>query len=349
MAYRPGIMSLSLGQPGLHDFGYKMEQAAKAGFKGVELFFDDLKFTALKIAGLPNDANHTPDQLFAAADQCRKICASLNITILTLQPFLFYDGLRDRAEQKRRLAEDAPVWLSLCKRLGVDMIQVSANFLPMDQLIEDDLEHRDAVVADMGALADLGAAENPPVRFAYEGLCFSTKINTWQAAWEIVKLANRPNLGIVLDTFNLAGRVWADPASVDKSRQNPNADAELEKSLKELVDEIDVSKMYYLQVADGERMEAALVSGHPFHVNGQPPRMNWSRNARCFMYESDRGAYLPVDSVVKAVTEGLGYKGWLSIEVFSRTVAEPGDHVPVEHAKRGIESYREMAKRLHLG
>ncbi|GAP82503.2 putative 3-dehydroshikimate dehydratase [Rosellinia necatrix] len=325
-----------------------MKQAAKAGFKGVELFFEDLQFTARKLAGLSSEEEPTSTQLLAAADRCRECCARLGIAILTLQPFLFYDGLLDREENKRRLAEDAPMWLVLCKSLGVTMIQVSANFLPADKLIENLEEHHDTVVADMAALADLGAAENPPVRFAYEALCFSTKINTWQAAWDIVKRANRPNLGIVLDTFNLAGRVWADPASPDPSRQNSDADVALAQSLKELVAEIDLSKLYYLQVADGEKMAAPLVEGHEFHVPGNPPRMNWSRNARCFMYEEGRGGYLPVEQVVRAVVEGLGYKGWLSLEIFSRTVAEPGDHVPVEHARRGIKSYHKMLDRLHL-
>ncbi|KAI0552347.1 xylose isomerase-like protein [Xylaria curta] len=348
MAWAPSIMSLSLGKPGLHDFEYKMEQAASAGFMGVELFFEDLQFTARKIAGISSDAQPMPNQLLAAADQCRECCKRLGITILTLQPFLFYDGLLDREEQKRRLAEDAPVWLSLCNRLGVTMIQVSANFLPADKLIENFDEHRDTVVADMGSLADLGAAENPPVRFAYESLCFSTKLNTWQAAWDVVKRANRPNLGIVLDTFNLAGRVWADPASRDPSRQTPDAESALTQSLEELVAEIDLSKLYYLQIADGEKMAAPLVEGHEFHVPGNPPRMNWSRNARCFMYEEERGGYLPVEKVVRAVIHGLKFKGWISLEVFSRTVAQLGDHVPSEHARRGIESYKKMLNRLDM-
>ena len=348
MDYQPAILSLSLGRPGIHDFEYKMEQAAQAGFKGIELFFDDLQAVSRNIAGLDNDTKPTVDQLLSGADRCRDKCAGLGITIITLQPYLFYDGLLDRAEQQRRLHEDAPVWMRLCKRLGVTMIQVSANFLPASSLVEDMEAHRDTVVDDLRALADLGAAQNPPVRFAYEALSFSTKIDTWQAAWDIVKRADRPNLGIVLDTFNLVGRVWADPASENDDRRVPNADVELRKSLEELVAEVDLAKVYYLQIADGERIKSPLVSGHEFHVDGQLPRMSWSRNARLFMYEEERGAYLPVEEMVRVVVEELGYTGWMSLELFSRTVAEPGDQVPAEHARRGIRSYRTMCDRLGL-
>lgn len=66
------------------------------------------------------------------------------------------------------------------------------------------------------------------------------------------------------------------------------------------------------------------------------------------MYEEARGGYLPVEDVVRAVVEELGYKGWMALELFSRTVAVHGDQVPAEHAQRGIQSYRKMCDRLSI-
>ncbi|KAJ5995128.1 hypothetical protein N7481_002105 [Penicillium waksmanii] len=44
MAYnRPGIASMSLGKPWIHDLPGKLMQAAAHGFEGMELFFDDLR------------------------------------------------------------------------------------------------------------------------------------------------------------------------------------------------------------------------------------------------------------------------------------------------------------------
>jgi 4-hydroxyphenylpyruvate dioxygenase len=204
----------------------------------------------------------------------------------------------------------------------------------------------DAIAADLRQIADMGAAENPVVRFAYENLCWSTYIDTWEKLWEVVKRVDRPNFGMCLDTFNIAGRVWADPA--DPTGKTPNADADLKKSLERMMAEIDVAKVFYLQVVDAERMEAPLVPGHPFHVDGQPARMSWSRNARTFMYEKDRGAHLPVDDIARTIIHGLGYKGYVSMELFSRTMAEPGECVPEEHAARGIAAWKALQQELQL-
>lgn len=130
--------------------------------------------------------------------------------------------------------------------------------------------------------------------------------------------------------------------------KTPNADEDLKVSLERLVRDIDLAKVFYIQVVDAERMETPPVKGHPFHVDGNPPRMSWSRNARTFLYETDRGAYLPAEYVARAMIEGLGYKGFLSMELFSRTMSEEGQRVPAEHARRGIVAWKKFVERLDL-
>jgi 4-hydroxyphenylpyruvate dioxygenase len=338
MDYQPAIMSVSLGRAWLHDFNYKMNQASKAGFKGVEIFYEDLEYFARNIAG--ND-NPTPEQLLQAAEQIQSTCQAKGLEIICMQPFLFYEGLKDR-QQHAKLIEKMKLWLQLVQRLNTNTIQIPANFLPADQLTDD----IDVIVDDLRQLADMGAAQTPVIRYAYENLCWSTVNDTWEKAWDVVKRVGRPNFGICLDTFNIAGKVWADPTS--PTGKTVNADHELERSLERLVAEIDVSKVFYLQVVDAERMESPLVPGHPFHVEGQPARMNWSRNARTFMYETDRGAYLPVENVARAIVSGLGYKGWVSMELFSRTMSDEGKNVPDMHAERGIASWKVLQERLQL-
>jgi 4-hydroxyphenylpyruvate dioxygenase len=338
MAYQPAIMSVSLGRAWLHDFNYKMEQASKAGFKGMEIFYEDLDYFARNIAG--ND-EPTSDQLLQAADDISSICQTQGLEIITLQPFLFYEGLKDRA-QHARLIEKMKLWLQLAKRLNTTTIQIPANFLPADQVTDN----IDVIVADLRQLADMGAAQTPVVRYAYENLCWSTVNDTWEKVWDVVKRVDRPNFGICLDTFNIAGGVWADPTS--PTGKTASADADLKDSLQRMVAEIDVAKVFYLQVVDAERMESPLIKGHPFHVEGQPARMNWSRNARAYMYEEDRGAYLPVEDVARTIVSGLGYKGWVSMELFSRTMSDEGKNVPDLHAQRGIASWKKLQQRLGL-
>jgi 4-hydroxyphenylpyruvate dioxygenase len=162
----------------------------------------------------------------------------------------------------------------------------------------------------------------------------------------VVKRVDRPNFGLCLDTFNIAGRVWADPSS--PTGKTPNADTDLKVSLERMKTELDLSKVFYIQVVDAERMESPLVNGHPFHVDSQPPRMSWSRNARAFMYEFDRGAYLPVEDIAKVIIDGLGYKGFVSMELFSRTMSEKGERVPEDHARRGRDAWKTFENRLKL-
>jgi len=194
-------------------------------------------------------------------------------------------------------------------------------------------------------IADLGAKQTPPFRFAYENLCWATFSSTWESAWAVVKGVDRDNFGLCLDTFNIAGRGWADPAREDGRREN--ADEVFRESLKRMVKEVDAKKIFYVQAVDAERLSRPLDEQHPFHVEGQKPRMSWSRNARLFMCEEDRGGYLPVIEVLKAICdekEGLGYKGWISMEFFNKSLVDSRSEVPAEHARRAMESWRRLVK-----
>ncbi|KAH0389864.1 hypothetical protein KCU89_g16218, partial [Aureobasidium melanogenum] len=76
--------------------------------------------------------------------------------------------------------------------------------------------------------------------------------------------------------------------------------------------------------------------------------MSWSRNARCFIYETDRNAYLPVERVARAIIEGLGFEGYVSMELFSRTLTDPEPDVPASHAQRGIQAWEKFVNALRL-
>jgi hypothetical protein len=101
------------------------------------------------------------------------------------------------------------------------------------------------------------------------------------------------------------------------------------------------------ELGEDERCDS-LVEGHSFHVHGQPAKMSWSRNARLFPGEEDKGAYLPVLDVLRVITgqDGLGYDGWISSEIFSRTLVDPRPEVVEEHAQRAEISWAWMEKEL---
>jgi 4-hydroxyphenylpyruvate dioxygenase len=243
---------------------------------------------------------------------------------------------------RARKLQDLQVWFQVARILGTDIIQIPSTFLTKG--VTGDI---DTVARDLRELADLGAKQDPPFRFAFENLCFGTFFSTWEKAWEVVAAVDRENFGLCLDTFNIAGGGWADPASPTGKLEN--ADEVFKESLKAMVQTIDTEKIFYVQVVDGEMLASPLDETHPFHVNGQGARMSWSRNARLFICEEERGGYLPVVDVLKAICDeqtGLGYKGWISMEYFNRSLTEDGENVPLEHARRAMQSWERLTKRM---
>ena len=71
---------------------------------------------------------------------------------------------------------------------------------------------------------------------------------------------------------------------------------------------------------------------------------------RVFAFEED--GYMPVEVALRALLEpppmGLGYKGWVSMEVFSWTLAEKAEAVPERHAERAKKSWEDIGRRLKL-
>jgi len=189
----------------------------------------------------------------------------------------------------------------------------------------------------------------PPsgLRFAYESLCWGTHVSFWEQSWTIVQRIDRDNFGLCLDTFNIAGRVYADPAR--PSGRTPDADAAMAASIARLVAQVDVRKVFYVEVVDAERLQHHLTPAHPFYDAAQPARMSWSRNCRLFYGEADRGAYLPVRAISAALLQrpgsgGLGFEGWVSFELFNRSLVDPAEDTPRLHAARGAESWRALQR-----
>jgi 4-hydroxyphenylpyruvate dioxygenase len=335
MAPKASIASLSLGRAWVHPLEAKLDQAAAHNFAGIELFYEDLEYLAKIIPGGPTQSN-----LLHVAAQIRSMCTSRGLTIICLQPFMHYEGLLDASEHAKRVA-DFQFWLILCKTLGTDLIVVPSTFLT-----EGVTGDRTVLVSDMREIADLAAQQQPVVRIAYEALCWGTFINTWDDAYELVCDVDRANFGTCLDAFNICGRVFADPSAQDG--RMPSAEQSLKASLERMKNVMDVKKIFLVQVADAEKMREPLVVGHSFHIDGQPTKMSWSRNARLFPGEEKKGAYLPVLDVLGAITGegGLGYDGWISSEIFSRTLMDPRPEAIEEHAARAEISWGWMKGEL---
>ncbi|KAF2032999.1 xylose isomerase-like protein [Setomelanomma holmii] len=315
-----------------HDLTHKLSMAAKHGLEGIELFYEDL---------VDHAGSSSPSDLITAAASIHELCLSLELEIICLQPFMHYDGIKDRKRHAERI-EEMKLWMELAHILGTDIIQVPSSFLSRDE-IDPEL-----VVPDLREIADLGLQQTPIIRFAYESLCWGTYVDKWELCWDIVQEVDRPNFGVCLDSYNILGRIYADPTA--ESGRTENAEQEVKESTQRLVERIrpHKEKIFFIQIVDAERLEQPLLPGHPFYNPEQPARMSWSRNCRLFYGESDQGAYLPVKDVANAILNDIGFNGWVSMELFNR-VMERRDHAVVEElAARAAISWEKLSHDLQL-
>ncbi|KAI1487373.1 xylose isomerase-like protein [Biscogniauxia mediterranea] len=340
MPCKLAITSMSLGRcEAGHSLIHKLDMAQLHGYRGIELFHDDLASLAADLpTAVSPAAAADDDKELAAAALIRQLCADRGLTIICLQPFLHYEGLVDRGEHSRRLAQ-LTRWFELARALGTDMIQIPSSFLAASAVSPS----RALAVADLRRAADMGLTQMPVLRFAYEALCWGTRCDTWEAAWDVVRAVDRPNFGLCLDTFHVAGAAWADPCAPEGRR--PDADDALSASLDRLRDlrcGFDPRKLFYVQVVDAERPGPGCCAENP------PPRMTWSRNCRLFYGEAERGAYLPVARVAEVIFRDLGYEGWVSMELFHARMADPDPDVPRELAARGAAAWAKLVRDMGL-
>lgn len=331
MALHASICTMSLGRCSAgHSLRDKLAAAASNGFSGIELFYEDL--VGMAVAEFGSSSQH---HQLCAANVIRRLCAENHQTIICLQPFMHFGGLKSREKHQENM-ETLKFWIQLCHTLDTDLIVFPSSFLPAAQLSDDPA----MLVRDMQEAADLGMQASPPIRFAFEALCWGTRQDLWEHSWQVVQDVNRPNFGMCLDAFNIAGRVFADPEV--RYEVASSGRAALEASLDRMVREVDMEKVFLVQLADAEMLQQPLDESHMFHVDGQPPRMSWSRNCRLFYGEERRGGYLPITAIMQTVTKKMGYEGWVSFEVFNRDLFYTDETVPATMAKRARVSWSRL-------
>ena len=156
----------------------KLEAIAKAGFKAVEIFENDL----IAHPGPPTEL--------------RLICEDLGLKIVTCQPFRDFEGMP--AARRARTFDRAERKFDLLQELGTDLLFVCSSLSPeaeggIPRLAEDFAE-----------LAQRAARRG--LRVGYEALAWGRHVWDYRDAWEIVRRANQPNLGLILDSFHIFSR-----------------------------------------------------------------------------------------------------------------------------------------------
>src|SRR5262245_60244647 len=156
----------------------KLEAIAAAKFDAVEIFENDL----ITFNGTPADVRRATEQL--------------GLGIATLQPFRDFEGMPD--SQRARVFARAERKFDAMHELGCDLLMICSNVSP------DAIGGIERAATDLRELGERAAQRG--LRIAFEALAWGRHINDYRDAWEAVRRANHPAVGVVLDTFHILAR-----------------------------------------------------------------------------------------------------------------------------------------------
>jgi 4-hydroxyphenylpyruvate dioxygenase len=211
----------------------KIEAIAAAQFKGVEIFESDL----LSFNGTPADA--------------RRMIEGLGLEAVTLQPFRDLEGMPE--PQRAKVFARAERKFDVMQELGCDLLMICSNISP------DSLGGIERAAADFHELGERAAKRG--MRVAFEALSWGRHIHDYRDSWEVVRRANHPAVGLVLDSFHILAR------GTDLSA----------------IRSIPSDKIFLVQMADAPKLDMDYLS--------------WSRHYRCFPGQGD----LPINEFMDAL------------------------------------------------
>jgi 4-hydroxyphenylpyruvate dioxygenase len=227
----------------------KLEAAAAAGFDAIEIFENDL----LTFDGTPAEV--------------RRMCEDLGLAIAIFQPFRDFEAMPepfrtrnlDRAERK----------FDTMQALGTELVLVCSS---VHAAALDDAAR---AAADLREMAERAAQRG--LRVCYEALAWGRHVSRWRQAWDTVRRADHPALGLCLDSFHTLS---------------------VGDDLRGLATTVPLEKLFFLQLADAPKLSMDVLS--------------WSRHHRLFPGQGE----LPVGGFVAEVL-AAGFDGALSLEIFN--------------------------------
>jgi len=201
----------------------KLEAIAATGFEGVEIFEADI----LAHDRIPADVG--------------AMVRDLGMEIVALQPFRDFEGMPE--PRRSRGFERARRKFHLMNELGTKNILVCSNVSPQS------LGGIDRVANDLTELGNL--ANGFGVNVGFEALAWGQHISDYRDAWEAVRRADHPRVGLILDSYHILAR----DLPVDPIRSIP------------------ADRIAFVQVADAPRIKMDL--------------LQLSRHFRCFPGQGD--------------------------------------------------------------
>ena len=219
----------------------KLEAIAGARFKGVEIFENDL----LSFDGTPAQVGHR--------------IRDLGLEVVAFQPFRDFEGMPE--PQRAKAFSRAERKFDLMGELGCDLLMICSNVSP------DSLGGIDRAAADFHELGARAAKRG--FRVAFEALAWGRHIHDYRDAWEVVRRANHPAVGLVLDTFHVLAR----GTDLNAIRAIPR------------------DRIFLVQVADAPKLDMDYLS--------------WSRHYRCYPGQGELAIDAFMDALQATDFDGL--------------------------------------------
>jgi len=178
------------------------------------------------------------------------MAADLGLAIMLYQPFRDFEAM-PRDQLARNLAR-AERKFDVMAELGVETVLVCSNV--QDIAIDDP----SLATADLHQMAE--AARQRGLRVGYEALAWGRHTRYWRQAWQIVKQADHPALGLILDSFHTL-------------------------SLGDTLDgirDVPPEKLFFVQFADAPKLSMDVLSWSRHHRNfpgqGDLPVVDFARD-----------------------------------------------------------------------
>lgn len=336
------IATLSLGNWRHHSLPTRLEEASKAGFKVIDLF-DECWAEYLQSRGQDPESLWEPTAAnLQIAHELGKLVKSLGMTIACTQPLRKIEGIKDPAKRRQSLDLVAKRF-PFMRAFDTDLVFMCSS-IEKEPTATLDYKTVARDLAELGQMAESFSRRDGGrmLKNGYEGLSWAQR-NTWASSWEVVRAANRHNVGLIIDSFNLLAVEFADP-------YNPEGHGRIYSTLRESLDVLKMSlaslvatvpgdQIFFVQLGDAELVEPNFLKPKP----EDPPLLPWSRSHRLYPMEANRGGYMPVELVAAAVL-ATGYQGPLSLEVFTHTLNQPDLSVPSSHANRGYTGLQRLVE-----
>jgi len=265
-----GMDTISLAGP----LEAKLRAISEGGFTQVMLSARDL-------------VSH-PDGVTAA---CRAVRAS-GLRVTGFQVLRDFEALTGRLHEYKM--DVARSMLDMCAELESRVLLVCSSTL------SHAADDRDHIARDLRKLAMLAVPCG--IRIAYEALSWGRNISELRAAWDVVRRADAPNLGLGVDSFHCLATQMA-PRDLDA---------------------IDASKIFLVQLSDFLWRE----------VRSSEERIETARHFRVFPGEGVHTLEL-ADMVRHLVARG--YRGDFSFEVFNDDYVQLKPSFVAARARRAAE------------